>query len=110
MIRAEFFADRDGLLTGYHISGHSGFAESGQDIICAFVSSAAYMTANTITDVMGIDAEAQVSDGDMRFMVAKKDAARCRDALEGLRLHLLSTEEQYPEFLKVINTEVQCNA
>ncbi len=110
MIRAEFFADRDGLLKGYHISGHSGYDESGRDIICAFVSSAAYLTANTITEVMGIAAEAEVADGDMRFMVSGKDAVRCRDALEGLRLHLLSTEEQYPEFLKVINTEVQCNA
>ena len=106
MIRAEFFAAKGGLMLGYHISGHSGYAESGRDIICAFVSSAAYMTANTITDVMGISAEAEASDGDMCVMVSKNDAARCKDVLEGLKLHLLNTEEQYPEYLTVKTTEV----
>ncbi len=105
MIRAEFFAEK-GLLRGYHISGHSGFAEEGRDIICAFVSSAAYMTANTITDVMGVNADARVSDGDMLVMLVPDDAERCKDILEGLRLHLQSTEEQYPEFLNVMITEV----
>ena len=106
MIRAEFFVAEGGLLTGYHISGHSGYAESGQDIICAFVSSAAYMTANTITEVMGVPAEAAADDGDMCVTVSREDAPRCKDALEGLKLHLKNTEEQYPEFIKVIITEV----
>lgn len=106
MIRAEFFAAEGGLLVGYHISGHSGYAESGQDVICAFVSSAAYLTANTITEVMGVQAQAEAQDGDMLVMVGKNDAPRCRDALEGLKLHLLNTEEQYPEFINVIITEV----
>ena len=106
MIRAEFFADESGTLTGYHITGHAGYDEVGRDIICAFVSSAAYMTANTITEVIGANARAEAEDGEMTVMVDKNDAARCRDALEGLRLHLKNTEEQYPEFLNVIITEV----
>lgn len=106
MICAEFFITSDGLLSGFHIKGHSGFAESGRDVICAFVSSAAYMAANTITDVIGISARAKDSDGEMLVSVSEEDAARCSDILNGLRLHLLNTEEQYPEFLKVIFTEV----
>ncbi len=105
MIRAEFFA-ADNLLSGFHISGHSGYAEQGSDIICAFVSSAAYMAANTITDIIGADAQTDVSDGDMKVMVGKSGAVRCRDILEGLKLHLLNTEEQYPNYLKVTITEV----
>ena len=49
MIKARFFTE-DHLLCGYEISGHSGSAESGQDVICAFVSSAAYMAANTLSE------------------------------------------------------------
>ncbi len=94
------------MLIGYHIAGHAGYAESGEDVICAFVSSAAYLTANTITEVMGVQAQADADDGDMRVIVSRKDALRCRDALEGLKLHLLNTEEQYPEFINVIITEV----
>ena len=106
MIRAEFFTARNGSLTGFHITGHSGYAESGKDIICAFVSSGAYMAANTITDVIMAKAEAVVKDGDMLLRVNESDTKRCRDVLEGLRLHLQSLQEQYPEYLKVLFTEV----
>jgi len=105
MIRAEFFADK-GVLTGFHISGHSGYDEAGKDIICAFVSSAAYMAANTITDIIRVTSQTDVSDGDMCVRISRKDAQRCKDILDGLKLHLLNTEEQYPEFLKVNISEV----
>ena len=106
MINAEFFITKDGEIIGFHISGHSGMAESGQDVICAFVSSAAYMAANTITDIIHAQATAEDDDGDMYAMVAKKDAVSCRDILAGLKLHLINTEEQYPNYLQVNYTEV----
>lgn len=64
------------------------------------------MAANTITDVIGADAQAQAEDGDMLLRVNGSDIDRCRDILEGLKLHLVSVQEQYPEFLKVIFSEV----
>ncbi len=106
MIRAAFFVTQDDRLLGFHIKGHSGYDESGKDIICAFVSSAAYLSANTITDVIGIRAEVFDQDGEMFLRVDKKDADPCQTILKGLRLHLLGTEEQYPQYLKVTFTEV----
>ena len=61
MIKARFFTE-DNLICGYEISGHSGSAESGQDIICAFVSSAAYMAANTLSEIVGCEITAEVDD------------------------------------------------
>jgi len=106
MIKAEFFVTHNGRLVGFHISGHSGYAQSGSDIVCAFVSSAAYMAANTITDVICADARAEDSDGDMLVRVQEKDADLCKNVLEGLKLHLENTEEQYPDYLTVTYTEV----
>ncbi len=106
MITAQFFIDRNDRIIGFHISGHSGLAESGQDILCAFVSSAAYMTANTITDVIGANAAAQDDDGDMKVTVAENDLEACQVILAGMKLHLIETEKQYPENVKVIMTEV----
>ncbi len=106
MIRAEFLIDRDGRIHGFHIRGHAGLAESGEDVLCAFVSSAAYMTANTITEVLGVPAQATAEDGDMKVTVAEKDLETCRTVLAGLKLHLLATEEQYPDNIKVMITEV----
>lgn len=106
MINAEFFVDKNNDFLGFHISGHSGMAESGSDIICAFVSSAAYMAANTITDIIHAKATAEDSDGNMYVLVDRNDVALCQDILAGLKLHLINTEEQYPQYLQVNFTEV----
>ncbi|MBR2176762.1 MAG: ribosomal-processing cysteine protease Prp [Clostridia bacterium] len=106
MIKAELFIDRKGRLSGFHISGHSGTAEAGYDVLCAFVLSAAYMAANTITEVIRARADAEADDGDMLVAVAEKDIEDCQVILAGLRLHLEETEKQYPDNLKVIYTEV----
>ncbi len=106
MIRAQFFIDRSKKITGFHIKGHSMMAESGEDVLCAFVSSAAYMAANTITDVIRAGATAKADDGDMEVAVAERDLEACQTVLAGLKLHLEETEKQYPDNLKVIITEV----
>ena len=106
MIRITFFGSA-GVLTGFRVSGHSGYAESGRDIVCAAVSSAAYMTANTVTEILGIDPELTADDGDMLLKVRKKtDADRAADILNGFRLHITELQEQYPDFIHVTNTEV----
>lgn len=107
MIRAEFFITQRGELLGFQIKGHSGSAEQGSDVICASVSSAAFMTANTITEIIHADAMAGVEeDGEMFLRIPKKDAPGCADILAGFKLHLLALEEQYPENIHVNYTEV----
>ncbi len=106
MIKAQFFVDRNHKIKGYRITGHAGLAESGKDVLCAFVSSAAYMTANTITDIIKADARAQADDGEMCVTVAERDLEACQTILAGMKFHLTETEKQYPGYLKVIITEV----
>lgn len=100
MIRAVFDI-RNGSFT---IQGHSGSAESGQDIVCAAVSSAAYMAVNTITEILGQQVSADVSDGYMKISLSgKNDAAS--DILKGLQLHITELSKDYPDFIR-ITTEV----
>lgn len=98
------FTQPDGELVGFRISGHNGNA--GQDIVCAAVSSAAYMTANTITDVIQANATVSVEDGYMLVRVLPKDAKNCRIIFAGFKLHMLGLEEQYPQNINVSYTEV----
>ena len=42
----------------------------------------------------------------MKVSVAEKDARGCRIPLEGLKLHLLGLEEQYPKNIDVTYLEV----
>ena len=88
-------ADDRGLC-GFEISGHS--SKDGDDevgkIVCAAVSSAAYMAANTVTDIIGDMADVFVDDAVMRFYVKKPSYCTVK-VLEGLRLHLNELSEQY---------------
>ena len=103
MIRVKFFQEGD-LLTGFECKGHSGTAESGQDVICAFVSSACYMAANTVTDVIGLKAEAADADGYMRLSIEESPKI-AQDIFNGMRLQLAALSEQYPNTIKVITEE-----
>ena len=92
---------------GFRVTGHSGYSDAGSDIVCAAVSSAAYMTANTVTEILGLSPELSVSDGDLllRFKTMT-DADRAEDIMNGFCLHIKELREQYPEFIKVTITEV----
>ena len=97
MIKATFYKEGDSLI-GFEIDGHSGYAESGSDIICASVSSASYMAVNTITDVIGDKADISISDGYFRFIT---DSTRneTKVVLEGLRLHVSALADDYKNYI-----------
>ena len=101
MIRAAFQIRGDSA--EFTIEGHSGAGEQGTDIICAAVSSAAYMAVNTVMEILGVEAEAEDSDGFMRFRSHGSKAAA--DIVRGLRLHMEQLAGQYPEYV-TITTEV----
>ncbi len=108
MLKAEFFILNDGKIKGFDISGHSGYAESGKDIVCAAVSSAAYMVANTITEVLNAQADVAVEEsaGYMRLLVHDKYLSDCGYILQGFKNHLLMLEEMYSKNIKVFYKEV----
>ncbi len=98
-------ADGGAVLTGFRVSGHTGVR--GQSVVCAAVSSACYMAANTITEVLGVDAQITVNDGYMYVAAVGDDLPKAQVVLRGLRLHLEQLEQQYPDKIKITYTEVQ---
>lgn len=104
MIRIEFFTS-DEMITGFECKGHTGIADSGKDVVCAFISSACYLTANTVTEVMKLDADAAQADGYMRLQI-NSSPKKAQDILNGLILHLNELQKDYPDNIKVKFTEV----
>ena len=94
----------NGELKGFSLSGHAGGTE-GTDIVCAAVSSAAYMTANTLTDVCNLSADIDVADGKMSLLLTESNAS-AKTVLEGFLLHLKELQKQYPKRIQVLKTEV----
>lgn len=106
MINVTFFKS-DYELIGFEVSGHSDYSEDGTDIVCAAVSSAAFMTANAITDILNVKANVICSDeGQIKVMLCVADAKACKVTLQSFKLHISELEKQYKDYISVKITEV----
>ncbi len=97
MIKA-IFLKNNGFIKGFLIEGHSDYAEEGSDVICASVSSAAYMAANTLTEIVGAKADITVDDGYLDLTV-KEENDKTEIILQGLELHISTLAQDYDEFI-----------
>ena len=97
MIKVTFFR-RGKEFTGFELSGHSGYSQEGSDIVCSAVSSVAYMTANTVTEIIGIKADISLDDGYMKF-IPEKSSDEIQVLFKGMALHLNALAEQYEEYM-----------
>jgi len=105
MTRCEFFRENE-RITGFSVSGHSGYAESGADIVCAAISAAVAMAECTINDVCGSKAKVRVKDADARITLTLP--ATCEEeesvqaVLAGLMLYLISLRDEYSDYIEVL--------
>ena len=105
MTKCEFSRDQE-RITGFSISGHSGYAEAGSDIVCAAITTAVTMAEATINDVCGAKAKVRVKEDDARITLtlpASCDEEETVQAvLSGLLLTLISLREDYPDYIEVL--------
>ncbi len=59
------------------------------------------MAANTILEVVGAQADAEVEDGYMSFCVKEADDERIKTVLDGFVLHVRGLCEQFPEYISI---------
>ena len=105
MTRCEFFTEDDRIV-GFSVSGHSGYAEAGSDIVCAAISAVVTMAEATINDVCGAKAKVRVKDDDARITLtlpASCDEEESVQAvLAGMMLTLISLRDDYPDYIEVL--------
>ena len=105
MTRCEFFTEGD-RITGFSVSGHSGYAEAGADIVCAAVSAVVTMAEATINDVCGAKAKVRVKQEDARVTLTLPTSCdeeeTVQAALSGLMLTLLNIKEDYEDYIEVL--------
>ena len=105
MTKCEFFMEGD-RITGFTVSGHSGYAESGQDIVCAAISAVVTMAEATINDVCGAKAKVRVKDEDARITLtlpASCDEEETVQAvLAGMLVTLCNLRDDYPDYIEVM--------
>ena len=73
MTKVVIFKSKSHIL-GFEISGHSGYAEEGSDIVCSAISSISQMVVVGIKDVLKIGAFVEISNGYLKLNLSQKDA------------------------------------
>lgn len=108
MTRVEFF-DRDGQISGFTVSGHSGYAEAGADIVCAAVSTAVQFASITIEEVLGVRCKTKVNEEEARITLtlpaACEDEEAVQAVLTGMMLTLVELRDQYPDYIEVMEVQ-----
>lgn len=96
------FYKQGATITGFVITGHS--TSSADDfegkLVCSAVSSAAYMAANTLLEIVKAKAFTEVKDGYMRVELSTK-LEESQTILQGFLLHSNELAKQYRNYLKV---------
>ena len=106
MTRCEFFTENE-RITGFSVSGHSGYAEAGSDIVCAYVSAVVTMAEATINDVCGAKAKVRIKEGDdnrvtLMLPVSCDEEDSVQAVLAGMMIYLCSLRDEYPDYIEVL--------
>ena len=62
-IRFIIWADDQGRIRAFELSGHAGYADSGQDIVCAGVSALSIAAYNGLEHFLSVAPKVQEADG-----------------------------------------------
>ena len=96
----------DDRIKGFSVSGHSGYAEAGQDIVCAAISAVVSMAEATINDVCGAKAKVRVKDEDARVTLMLPASCDEEDTVQavlaGMMVTLISMRDDYPDYIEVL--------
>ena len=105
MIKAGFF-NQEGRITGFSVSGHSGYAEAGADVVCAAVSAAVTFADATIRDVLGESAKTKVDEANTSVILTLPAKCDNEDAVQavltGMMLTLSALRDDYPDYIEVM--------
>lgn len=114
MTRVCFCLER-GEILGFSAQGHSGYAESGQDIVCAAISALTQTCELGLREVAGIDVLVKRNDDAGRYEVRLPENVDDASMLKAqvifstLLTGLRSIESSYPDFIRVNANERRWN-
>ena len=104
MINITVFRDDNGICNGFQCMGHAGYADYGQDIVCAAVSVLVVNTINSIEEFTddAIAYEVKEENGDVRFEFTGDISSESKLLVESMLLGLRGVEQEYGKEFIVI--------
>lgn len=109
MVRVMIFRSNREVI-GYEIKGHTGFAEAGQDIVCAAVSVLAQTGANALEKLAGLEPRIQMEDGYLQVMLPENlqesEREQAKTILDTILVGLEDVVDAYPRYVRLRYREV----
>ena len=105
------FHTEAGRITGFEARGHSGWAEAGEDLLCASITAAVTLVEATVNDVLGLAASVKVRERDASVSLrlpgglAPAAESACQALLTGLMVYFTELHDEYPENIEVLEDE-----
>lgn len=97
------------MIIGYQVTGHAGYEDKGQDIVCAGVSAIAQTAALGLVNHLD-DAQWEQKSGKLVCQVGRIQTETQKVAaqaiLRSMQLGIEALREAYPDFVKVEYKEV----
>ena len=105
------FRMEDDRITGFEAKGHSGYAEAGEDIVCAAVTSAVRLVETTVNDVLGLAASVKVREQDASISLRlpggldEVTESTCQSLMTGLMAYFAQLHDEYPDNIEVLEDD-----
>ena len=102
------FLTEDARIIGFDVQGHSGWGESGEDIVCAAITSAVRLTECAVNDVLGLEAAVKVRQKDaylslkLPAKLGQTAESTCQTLMTALMVHFAQLHEEYPDHIIVL--------
>lgn len=101
MTRVVIFKKKD-RISGFEISGHTGYAEEGSDIVCSAVSSVSQMALLGIKDVLKLNIFFEMSDGFLKLSLGKNvENESAQVLLKSMEKSLREIQKEYGNYVKL---------
>lgn len=110
MTRVKIFRSESGAYSGFHCKGHAGYAEAGEDIVCAGISAIVINTINCLEDLLHEDLKVEYGEkkgGDISCTFVKEPGERAQFLIDCMIHGLEWIQRQYgKEYLEYEIKEV----
>lgn len=101
-------------IKGFQVSGHAGYAEHGQDIVCAAASFLAITVVNSLELQLGKEGTVKTDDGYLYYRLPEgltdEQMATAQIILKTLATGFQNLKDEYPKYISIQNLRVKGGA
>ena len=103
MITLDVWKNSKGLIDSYEVSGHAGYREEGQDIICSAVSALTQTPIYGLTNHLKLQPEVEIKkdQGFLRVTLQEEPNDLTEAILETMLLGMESIVRQCPKYVRI---------